>query len=94
MRPCGGKLSGTAAHGRSRRYRYYTRLTRQKYGDDECDLERLPAEQLDRLIVEALMEFYSEPARVHRAYELVIASRDSERPSVRRPGTDLSTQLS
>jgi site-specific DNA recombinase len=39
---CKKQYLGTAATGRSSRYRYYTCYTRQRYGTARCDNDRLP----------------------------------------------------
>ena len=44
---CGQAYIGTAAHGRSGRYTYYTCFTRMRYGTKRCANDRLPAEQLE-----------------------------------------------
>ena len=55
-RLCGKRYSGTAAHGKRSRYRYYTCLSRQRSGAHGCDAERLPAEALDDAVLQALVE--------------------------------------
>ena len=44
--------------GNRYRYRYYTCFTRQCYGTKYCDAERLPAEQLDAAVLDALRHTY------------------------------------
>jgi len=39
--PCGHHMVGSAAHGRSRRYRYYTCYRRQRYGRQACAADRI-----------------------------------------------------
>jgi len=56
---CGLKYIGTSATGRSRIYRYYTCFSRVRYGRHGCDAPRLPADELDQAIVEALLEVYT-----------------------------------
>ncbi len=55
---CGKHFVGTSAVGNRYRYRYYTCFTRQRYGTKYCDAERLPAEQLDAAILDALLCTY------------------------------------
>ena len=40
------------------RYRYNTCFTRQRYGTKYCDAERLPADELDGAILDALLHVY------------------------------------
>jgi site-specific DNA recombinase len=55
---CGKHFVGTSAVGNRYRYRYYTCFTRQRYGTTYCDAERLPAEELDAAILDALLHTY------------------------------------
>ncbi|RKF23872.1 recombinase family protein [Micromonospora globbae] len=57
---CGQRYIGTSAKGRTRRYRYYTCFTRTRYGKHAtCTAPRLPADDLDRMILRALHDFYT-----------------------------------
>ena len=55
---CGKHFVGTSAVGNRYRYRYYTCFSRQRYGTKYCDAERLPAEELDAAILDALLRVY------------------------------------
>jgi site-specific DNA recombinase len=55
---CGKHFVGTSAVGNRYRYRYYTCFTRQRYGTRYCDAERLPAEELDAAVLDALLHTY------------------------------------
>jgi len=55
---CGKHFVGTSAVGNRYRYRYFTCFTRQRYGTKYCDAERLPAEELDAAILDALLHTY------------------------------------
>jgi site-specific DNA recombinase len=55
---CGKHFVGTSAVGNRYRYRYYTCFTRQRYGTKYCDAERLPAEDLDVAVLDALLDTY------------------------------------
>ncbi|MFV2110284.1 recombinase family protein [Micromonospora sp. LOL_015] len=71
---CGHRYIGTSANGRTRRYRYYTCFTRTRYGKHAtCDAPRLPADDLDNAVLQALYDFYTtaEPvlvAMIERAH--------------------------
>ncbi len=56
---CGHKYIGTSANGRNRKYRYYTCFSRTRYGTAGCQAPRLPADQLDQLVLQALYDFYT-----------------------------------
>ena len=55
---CGKHFVGTSAVGNRYRYRYYTCFTRQRSGTRYCDVERLPAEEPDAAILDALLCTY------------------------------------
>jgi hypothetical protein len=55
---CGKHFVGTSAVGNRYRYRSYTCFTRQRYGTRYCDAERLPAEELDAAVLDALLCTY------------------------------------
>src|SRR5450755_672296 len=57
---CGHKYIGTSATGRSRTYRYYTCFSRVRYGTHGCDAARLPADDTDAAVLQALAEFYAQ----------------------------------
>lgn len=58
---CGSTYIGTAAHGRNNRYRYYMCWTRGRYGAQHgCDLYRFNADELERAIGDALLNFYTD----------------------------------
>ena len=55
---CGKHFVGTSAVGNRYRYRYYTCFSRQRYGTKHCGAERLPAEDLDAAVLDALLHTY------------------------------------
>ncbi len=55
---CGKRFVGTAATGNRYRYKYYTCFSRQRYGEETCPAERLPAEELDDAVLDALLATY------------------------------------
>jgi site-specific DNA recombinase len=55
---CGKALIGTAAHGRTKTYRYYTCFSRACYGTTTCNAPRLNADALGDAIFQALARFY------------------------------------
>jgi site-specific DNA recombinase len=57
---CGRRYVGTAAHGRSKTYRYYTCWSRARYGTGGgCDTHRLNADDLEAAIGSALLDFFT-----------------------------------
>jgi site-specific DNA recombinase len=56
---CGHKYIGTSATGRTRTYRYYTCFSRVRYGTHGCRAARLPADDTDTAVLNALCDFYS-----------------------------------
>ena len=64
---CGKRYIGNAARGRNGRYRYYTCYSRQRYGTATCGADRLPADQLERAILNALLATYRRADLFQRA---------------------------
>lgn len=64
---CGKRYLGTAATGNAYRYRYYTCYTRQRYGTKACPAERLPAEQLELAVLDAMTGIYQQSDLIHQA---------------------------
>lgn len=58
---CGHRYVGTSAHGKLRRYCYYTCLSHNRYGTAGCDGARIDADLIDQAIHEALIDFYAAP---------------------------------
>jgi site-specific DNA recombinase len=57
---CGHHYIGTSAKGRNRTYRYYTCFNRSRYGKHSpCQAPRLPADELDQAVLQALHDFYN-----------------------------------
>ena len=52
---CGKRYQGTSARGNRYTYRYYTCFTRQRYGTTGCAAERLPAEQVERGVIDSML---------------------------------------
>ena len=53
---CGKRFIGAAAKGNAYRYAYYVCFSRHRYGTQECDQDRLRAEELEERVVESLLE--------------------------------------
>jgi site-specific DNA recombinase len=57
---CGKRYVGMSAHGRNHRYRYYTCHTRQRYGPDACDGDRVPAGELDSAALNGVLNLFGD----------------------------------
>ena len=62
----GESYVGVAA-GRGRRCRYYACFSRQRYGKDACDGERICADILEAAVLDALCDFCADPDMISRA---------------------------
>jgi len=51
---------GVAPHGRRQCYRSYTCYTRHRYGRSTCPADRLPADQLEHAVMQALLATYEQ----------------------------------
>ena len=76
---CGKRFVGNIAGGSRYRYRYYTCFTRQRYGKDSCPTDRLPAEELDRAVLDALLALYEEVDLFERAADAARQRASAER---------------
>ena len=52
---CGKRFIGAAAKGDAYRYPYYVCFSRHRDGTQECDQDRLPAEELEECVVDSLL---------------------------------------
>jgi site-specific DNA recombinase len=77
---CGRHYVGGAAHGRGGRYRYYTCWSRQRYGTDHCDSDRLSASELEAAIVESLRRTFAQRPLVQKALRAWAAGNEAARP--------------
>ena len=76
---CGKHFVGTSAVGNRYRYRYYTCFSRQRYGTTYCDAERLPAEELDAGVLDALLHTYERTDLFEKAVSAARQRARSER---------------
>lgn len=58
---CKGKYVGACTTGKRHRYRYYVCSTRQRYGISGCSGERVRADELERAVLDALVDLYADP---------------------------------
>jgi site-specific DNA recombinase len=77
---CGKRFIGTAAHGKRQRYRYYTCNSRLRHGSTECTADRLPAEELDEALIEALLKTYGDTDLLDQALGDARARREADEP--------------
>ncbi len=77
---CGQAYLGTAAHGRSGRYTYYTCFTRHRYGTKHCSNDRLPADKLEEAIISRLQAVLADHGRLNRAVDRAYARLVDQQP--------------
>ena len=91
---CGAGYVGTAAHGRSGRYRYYTCWTRVRYGTETCQAARIPAGQADTAVLAALCEFYGQQPTLIGAAITAAQARHASGHATRQAELDaVATQI-
>src|SRR6266536_1957688 len=61
------------------RYRYYVCFSRQRYGQATCAADRLPADELDRALLEALLVTLARSDLIERAAHNLVAQLDRYR---------------
>jgi site-specific DNA recombinase len=52
---CGKRFIGASAKGNAYRYAYYVCFSRHRYGTQECDQDRLRADELETRVLESLL---------------------------------------
>jgi site-specific DNA recombinase len=91
---CGRRYIGTAAHGRSARYRYYTCFSRNRHGSQGCRSDVLRADKLDEAVLESLLATYADTRLVKGAIDgsrLRAAQRaPSQRSELRRVEAEIA----
>ncbi|HUD15684.1 MAG TPA: recombinase family protein, partial [Acidimicrobiales bacterium] len=90
---CGGAYVGTGAHGRNGFYRYYVCRTRQKTGGRGCSSQRLPADDLEGAITEALVSTYGDYDLLARAARDAFAHARDEQPRLEAELAGTESQL-
>jgi site-specific DNA recombinase len=91
---CGAAMVGSAAHGRSGRYRYYTCFTRHRYGKSKgCAAERIPADALEEQLLALLASALADARFLERAVAAAASHADGERPRRRRELKALEREL-
>ena len=86
-------MVGSAAHGRSARYRYYTCFQRHRYGKRGCTSERIPAERLEQAIFSLLAEKLSDTDLLERSLRQAAELADGERLGRERELLAIEEQL-
>jgi site-specific DNA recombinase len=81
-RRCAKQYLGTAATGRSARYRYYTCYSRQRYGPIRCDADRLSADALESKMRYRLQETFAKTPLIEEAIERWRADHHADTPKV------------
>jgi site-specific DNA recombinase len=78
---CKKGFIGTAAHGRTKTYRYYTCWSRARYGTTTCSADRINADAADTALFANLAAFY-------RNQRYLIAAAANEADTTRHAATD------
>ena len=77
---CGKRYVGASAKGNGGRYRYYVCFSRQRYGKDACDGDRLPADELEEAILGQLLAVLEGEPVVREAIASAFAELEAEQP--------------
>jgi site-specific DNA recombinase len=83
---CDRRYVGTAAHGRTARYRYYTCFSRNRHGRQGCRSDVLRADLLDQAVLESLLATYADS-------EVVSAAIERWRSGMAKQGPDSASQV-
>lgn len=71
------------AHGRSGPYRYYTCFSRNRYGRHGCQSDRLPADALERAVLESLQATYADTDLIASALKEARRRAEAALPGIR-----------
>jgi site-specific DNA recombinase len=77
---CGKRYIGASAKGNGGRYRYYVCFSRQRYGRDACDADRLPADELEEAILGQLLSVLKKEPVVREAIASAFVELEAEGP--------------
>ena len=77
---CGKRYVGASAKGNGGRYRYYVCFSRQRYGKDTCDGDRLPADELEEAILGQLLAVLEREPLVREAISSAFDELEAEAP--------------
>ena len=77
---CGKRYVGASAKGNGGRYRYYVCFSRQRYGRDACDADRLPADELEEAILGQLLSVLEKEPVVREAIAAAFEELEAEGP--------------
>src|SRR5205823_11935398 len=69
-----------AANGKGGRYPYYVCFTRQRYGRQHCEGDRLPAGELEEAILGQLHSVLEQEPLIRQAIEEAFAELEAARP--------------
>jgi site-specific DNA recombinase len=81
---CGKRFIGASANGNDYRYPYYVCFTRHRYGTQECDQDRLRADELEERVVESLLATLSRRELLEHAVERWGEIEEKQRPGRER----------
>ncbi|MQA87531.1 MAG: recombinase family protein [Streptosporangiales bacterium] len=92
---CGKRYVGVTATGNRYTYRYYICFSRHRYGAQTCPAERLPADQLDAGVLDALLHTYQDTGLFEKAVaaakQRTDALRDNHTGELQAVEHDLAT---
>src|SRR5260370_19846456 len=90
-RPCGCAMTPTHATKGGKRYRYYVCSVAQKRGYDRCPSQSVPANQMERIVVEQISKVAQDPDRLKKILmeaskqkRTRLAARESDRHRLER----------
>ncbi len=90
---CEKNYIGTSASGNKYRYRYYTCFTLSRYGKGHCGADRLPADQLEDAVLEALLAAYADADLIAQAVQAAAKRRADGQDLVREELEAVSKEI-
>lgn len=74
---CGGAYVGTRGTGRGKSHRYYSCVTARRCGAKQCSGPSPPADELEKLVIDAILETYDDHGLFERAVQEYVSRRES-----------------
>lgn len=90
---CGCSMTHTYAARRGKRYRYYVCLNAQKRGYNVCPAPTIPADELERFVVDQIRGIGRDPAVLEATWAEVVRQRGGERRLWQTEADGLATAI-
>ncbi len=81
---CGSVMTSSVTAPRGKPYRYYTCTGVNRRGRTECPVRTVPAEALERFVVDRIREMGTDPLLLRDTLDAIAADREQEKPGLQK----------